>query len=215
MASTRRPTARLWLRHLRRALGLERNALSRPLDRARSRALLLGALGLTLAALAGTVTALVTLGSDQHQAKAAAFGRHHIDATVRTPAQRTGSGAAFSRTAYQAEAAWTYPAGQDHTGTIVLTRPAAPGATARIWVSDTGLLSSAPPSSTDIAVGAAGLGLFTLGGLSVLIAAGVGLRLRSLACVAAGEWQEAWARLEPTWTGRSSDLPGAPDSRLG
>ncbi|WP_405015794.1 hypothetical protein OHV05_00825 [Kitasatospora sp. NBC_00070] len=215
MSSTRRPTVRLPHRHLRRALGFERNGLSRPLDRARSRALLLGALGLALATLVGTAAALVELGSGQRRATAAAVGLHQVDAVVRTPARRADAGATLSRTGYRAEAAWTSPAGQDRSGTIVLTRPAAPGATTRIWVGDTGALATAPPSATDVAVGAGVAGLFTLGGLSVLVAAGLGLRLRSLDRAATDDWQQDWARLEPIWTGRSSDLPGTPDPRLG
>ncbi|MGW2402737.1 Rv1733c family protein [Kitasatospora sp. NPDC001664] len=215
MSATPRTAVRAWRHHLRRALGLEHNALCRSLDRARSRALLLGALGLAVAVLSGTAAALVELDSAQREATVAAAGLHRVDAVVLTTARRTGRGTTLSSAGYQAEAAWTDPSGQDRTGTIELTRPTKSGTTTRIWVSDTGRVSPAPASAADTAGQAVCVGLFTLGALSVLIASGLAVRLHRLARAAAAEWQNAWARLEPSWTGRSSGSPGTPDPRLG
>ncbi|MFI6444447.1 hypothetical protein [Kitasatospora sp. NPDC050543] len=208
MSHTPRPAVRPWRRHLRRALGAERNQLSRPLDRARSRALLLAALGLALAAALATTAALAELTSAQRQTAVTSAHLHHLDAVVLTPARRTPPSTAPGRVGHQAKASWTYPAGRLNTGTIGVARHTAPGTTVGIWVTDTGRLSAAPASSTDLAAGAAYVGLLTLGFLSVLIASALGLRLNRLARRAARGWQDSWTRLEPAWTGRSFRSPG-------
>lgn len=209
---TARPT-RSWCRHLLRALGEETNALSRPLDRARSRALLLAALGIALAALLGTGTALADLSSVHHRAAVTAAHLHRLQAVVLTPARQTAPAIGGGMPDYQAEAAWTYPPGQRRTGTVDLSWKAAPGSTTGIWVSDTGHLTDPPPSPTDVLADAIFLGLFTLGGLSVLIAAGLGARLRSLDRRAERAWQHSWAQLEPVWTGRAPRRPGSNDTQ--
>ncbi|WP_031074335.1 hypothetical protein [Streptomyces sp. NRRL WC-3742] len=141
MPSTSRPARSArpippWRGHLRRALGEEINELARPLDRARSRALLLAVLGIALAGL-------------------------------------LGAGAAFA------------------------------------------YLTAAPTSAAHVTGDAVCVGLLTLVGLSVLVAAGLGRRLDTLDRRADQAWQHSWARLEPDWSGRASRKPRTDDTQRG
>lgn len=216
MPSTRRTRpARTWRRHLRRALGTERNELTRPVDRARSRSLLLAALAVVLAALLGAASAWADLGSAERRAAAAAPHLHRLDAVLLTPARSTAGIADATADRYQATAAWTYPAGQHNTGTVGLARQARTGSTTGIWVDDTGQLATTPPSTADLVSDAVCVGLFVLGCLFVITVCGLGLRLTSLDRRADAAWQRAWAELEPVWTGRASRKPGNGDSRRG
>jgi len=189
--------------HLHRALGREVNPLIRPLDRARSRALLLAVLGIALAALCGAGAAFADFAAGRRQATVTAAHLHRVEAVVLTAARKSANAAIAGRTSYQADAAWTYPGDQRDTGTVGVSWNAAPGSTTGIWVGDGGRLAAAPPSTADLAGDAACLGVFTLGGLCVLIASGLGVRLNSLDRNADRQWQDSWARLEPVWSGRT------------
>jgi hypothetical protein len=206
---------RAWRRHLLRAIGEEINDLGRPVDLARSRALLLAALGLALAALLGAGVSVAEYTSAQRQARATAAHLHQVDAVLLAQARRTASATGPGRTDYRAEAAWTYPPGHDSTGTVEVTGKGDPGSSTRIWVSDQGRLAAGPPSTADITGDAVCLGLFTLGGLSVVLGAGLGRRLRTLDRRADRAWQRSWAQLEPVWSGRDARRPGVDDSRPG
>ncbi|MGW3043994.1 Rv1733c family protein [Kitasatospora sp. NPDC001159] len=216
MPSTRRTRPALpWRRHLRRALGTERNELARSVDRARSRSLVLAALAVTLAALLGAASAWAHLGSAERRAAAAAPHLHRLDAVLLTPARPAAGIFGATADRYQATAAWTYPAGQHNTGTVGLTRPARTGSTTDIWVGDTGQPATAPPSTANLVSDAVCVGLFVLGCLLVLTTCGLGLRMTSLDRQADAAWQHAWAELEPVWTGRAFRKPSNDDSRRG
>ncbi|GAA4990455.1 hypothetical protein [Kitasatospora paranensis] len=215
MPHTPHRAARAWRRHLRRALGAESSMLSRPVDRARSRALLLASLGLALAASMGAAAGSAALASEQRRAAAAAPHLHHLQAVALSGARRTSPATTLGTVAYQVEVDWTYPVGRFHTATVGVTRYTAPGGSADIWVTDTGLLSAAPTTTADIDAHAAGAGLLTFGGLSLLIGCGLGLRLRHLNRTATEDWQKSWARIEPVWTGRTMRGPGPGDHRAG
>ncbi|MER5635565.1 hypothetical protein ABT095_01245 [Kitasatospora sp. NPDC002227] len=207
---------RPWRRHLRRALGAERNDLARPLDRARSRALLVSALAVLAAALLGAASAWADLSSAERHASAAAPHVHRLDAVLLTPARpTTGSSSAALTSRYQADAAWTYPVGQRNVGTVKLAWQAGTGTTVGIWVGDAGKLVAAPPNSAGMVSDAVFGGLFVLGGLSALAGCGLGLRLNHLNRRADAAWQRAWAGQEPVWTGRAARKPGNGDSPLG
>ncbi|BFV60613.1 hypothetical protein KCMC57_up57170 [Kitasatospora sp. CMC57] len=204
---------RPWHRHLRRAVGVERNPLSRPLDRARSRALLAAVLGVALSVLLGTGTALADLRLAQHHSTATLSRLHHVEAVLLGPVRGVSAPHSFAPPSYQAQAAWTYPSGQPHTATVSLPGRATAGSTTPVWVDDAGTLAVPPPTGADTTADAICIGLFTLGCLSVLVATGLGLRLRTLDRRADRSWQRSWERLEPLWTGRAARKPGTTDPR--
>ncbi|MFJ3233650.1 hypothetical protein [Streptomyces sp. NPDC086787] len=202
-------------RHLRRALGAERNELARPTDRARSRALLFAALAVGLAALLGAASAWADFDSAQRRAAAAAPHLHRADAVLLTPplvATDANSGTAVR---YEATVAWTYPPERHHTGSVEVPQYASSGSIVRVWTGDTGQLSAAPPRTTRLLLDAMYFGLLVAGCLFVIVASGLGLRLGRLNRRADTVWQCSWAEVEPVWTGRVSRRHGNDDSRRG
>ncbi|MGW3040239.1 Rv1733c family protein [Kitasatospora sp. NPDC001159] len=197
--------ARSLRHHLRSACGSARNPLCRPLDRARSRALLLAALALVVAALAGTGVALTDLAAGQRGAALAAAHRHRLDAVLLAPAyQVAGLPDGITRARYQAFAEWTAPSGQRVSDTVDVDRPTSTGTVTRIWVNDDGRPAAAPPGAVDVTAHGAFLGLFVLAALAALTGALLGIRLRALDRRADRLWQHSWTRLEPLWTGRTA-----------
>ncbi|MEU8925389.1 DUF3592 domain-containing protein [Kitasatospora sp. NPDC048545] len=190
--------------HLRRALGRERNPLGRALDRARSRAVVLTALGIALAALlvAGAAVSHVTAG--QRQAAATAARLHRVEASVQGSVRKAEATVVGGKTVYRADAAWTYPGDQRNTGSIDVPRTAGPGATVAIRVDRNGRPAAAPRSTADLVFDAVCLGLLLFGLLSVLASAGLCVRLSALDRRADRAWTRSWARLEPVWSGRAS-----------
>ncbi|MFF2145795.1 hypothetical protein [Kitasatospora sp. NPDC058190] len=189
--------------HLRRALGLERNPLGRALDRARSRAVVLTALGIALAALLGTGAAVIHLADGRRQAEATAARLHRVEASVQGSVRKAESTVVGGKAVYRADAAWTYPGNQRNTGSIDVPRTTGPGAVVRIWVDQNGRPATAPPSTADLVADAVFLGLFLFGLLSVLASAGLCARLRALDHRADRAWTRSWARSEPVWSGRA------------
>ncbi|MCU7826446.1 hypothetical protein [Kitasatospora sp. DSM 101779] len=202
-------------RHLRRALGIEHNVLARPSDRCRSRSLVLAALAVVVAALLGAAAARTDLGSAQRRSAAAAPHLHRVDAVLLTPTRNSGGTADAVAGRYRAAATWTYPSGQQNTGTVQLARPTPTGATTTVWVGDSGQLAPAPPSTADLVSDAVFRGLLVFGCLSVLTACALGLRLTRLNRRADAAWQRAWAELEPVWSGRAARKPGSGEARRG
>ncbi|GAA4884463.1 Rv1733c family protein [Kitasatospora terrestris] len=204
---------RPWRRGLRRALGAERNELARPEDRARSRAGLLATIGTGLALVLGVTVAWSHFDSAEHRAAAASSRLHRLDALLLTATSTTADRTTAVAARYQAAATWTYPAGQQRTGTVNLSHRARAGSTVDVWADDTGRLTAAPPSTADLFSRAVIVGLLAIGLLFVLIASGLVLRLRSLDHRADTAWQRAWAELEPVWTGRAARQPGTDGPR--
>ncbi|MEE1786701.1 hypothetical protein PUR71_27925 [Streptomyces sp. SP17BM10] len=188
--------------HLHRAIGADDNPLSRPLDRKRSRALLLAVLGLVLAAVAGSGVSLAALASGQRAAAVTAAHRHRVSATLLAPAEQVAGLAGLSRVRFQATAAWTAPSGRPATGPVDVDRPLASGAVTRLWVDDDGHPAAAPPATADLVMDAVFLGLAGLAALGVLIGTALCIRLRRLDHWADRRWELSWARLEPVWSGR-------------
>ncbi|MFD9065432.1 hypothetical protein ACFVZ3_28370 [Kitasatospora purpeofusca] len=189
--------------HLRRALGRERNPLSRPLDRARSLALVLTALGVVLAALLGVGASAVRLTAEQQRTAVATAVLHHVEALVEGSVRKAEATVLGGRTAYRADASWNYPSGRSNTGVIDVPRNTEPGATVGIWVDRDGHVASTPPSTADLVADAVCVGLVLFGLLGVLAAAGLCARLGALDRRADRAWTRAWARLEPVWSGRA------------
>ncbi|WBP85328.1 Rv1733c family protein [Kitasatospora cathayae] len=189
--------------HLRRALGRERNPLGRALDRARSRAVVLTALGIALAALLGAGAAVTHLADGWRQAEATAARLHRVDALVQGSVRKAEATVVRGKAVYRADAAWTYPGNQRNTGSIDVPRTTGPGATVGIWVDQSGRPAAAPPSAADLVADAVFLGLFLFGLLGVLASAGLCARLSALDRRADRAWTRSWARLEPVWSGRA------------
>ncbi|MEU8511071.1 hypothetical protein AB0C76_05715 [Kitasatospora sp. NPDC048722] len=197
-------TARPLRHHLHRAVGTEHNPLVRPLDRARSRALLLAVLGLALAAVAGAGVSLAGLASGQHTAALTAAHRHRVDATLLSPSRQVAGLSGYSRVRFQAAATWAAPSGRTATGQVDVDRPMPSGAVSRVWVDDDGRPTPVPPTAADVVMDSVFLGLAVLAALAVLIGTGLCIRLRRLDHRADRRWQLSWARFEPVWSGRTA-----------
>ncbi|WP_035792177.1 Rv1733c family protein [Kitasatospora mediocidica] len=198
-------------RHLRAAVHPGANPLRRDIDRARGRGLLAAGFGLALSAGLATAAAFLTLHNDQAHALSESQRLHHVEATVLTPPQKArGSITGVASTGFQAEVAWTYPAGHSVTRAAPVTAQAAPGSTASIWVNRSGDLSAPPRGEADIVADSVLVGLGTLGILSVAGATLLGSQHRSLDRQADSLWQQGWARVEPLWSGRTRGASAEP-----
>lgn len=196
--------------HLRCALGGDLGPLCRPLDRARSRALLLLVLGLLAALLLGALPAVRgVLAADAraadrtarlHRIAAVVTGSVRPDAT--SPGHRFKGGDGVVVT-------WDYPAGYAVTARIDLPQAALQGGTVPVWVTDDGALADPPPSRLSLALLAVGTGtgLWLLTSAAVLAA--YGLRRQVIERRGGQRWASGWAAVEPHWSGR---LDGHPDS---
>ncbi|MGA5823779.1 hypothetical protein ACPC54_38710 [Kitasatospora sp. NPDC094028] len=190
-------------RHLRQALGKDRNPLGRSIDRSRSRALVLAVLGIGLAVFGGAGAAAADFAVPGHQASVTAARLHQVQAVVLTPARRR-SGADTRGRRYEAGAAWVSPTGQRTTGDVRVPGGTAPGSTVGIWIDDAGRAAAPPLGTAAVAADAVCLGLFVLTGLGVLAVAVLNIRLDVLDRRADLAWQRSWARTEPVWSGRAS-----------
>ncbi|MFJ7910689.1 hypothetical protein [Kitasatospora sp. NPDC096204] len=188
--------------HLRQAFRRDGNPLVRPIDRARSRALLSAALGIVLALPCCAAAATAGFVSLRHRDSVTATGPHDVQAVALTPAHRL-VGAGTGRARYEADAAWTSPDGRGATGTVAVPGGTVPGSTVGIRVDDAGLPVSAPPGAVRTAAEAACLGLLAFGGLAALVIAALGVRLTALDHRADRAWQHSWGLLEPLWSGRT------------
>ncbi|MER5639059.1 hypothetical protein ABT095_19090 [Kitasatospora sp. NPDC002227] len=210
MPSTPGAPHRPWRSHLHRALGRPTGALARPLDGSRSRALLLTVLGLAPALLLGGAVTVHELADAAHRARTATAHRHHLEAVLLTPAGHPPPAGHADTAVFTAEATWTYPPGQPHSGPVTVAASAATGSTARLWVDDNGDPAAAPPTTAGLAAEAVALGLFTFGGLAALLALALHTRLHALDRRADRAWQRAWASYEPLWSSRGRGPSGSP-----
>ncbi|MFD7829924.1 hypothetical protein [Kitasatospora sp. NPDC059803] len=198
-------------RRLRRAFGARHEPLVRPVDRARARAWLLSAFGALLALAFATGSSLLAYHATAPQADSDRLRLHKVDAVVLTlPDHGTGTGtgaggrfgAGYS-TRVDAEASWTYPDGQPHTGTVQAPRTAVTGTVVPVWVDPVGALSSPPTNRAAVAVSAVCTGAGALLALLALLTLALRLRLHVLDRRADEAWTQGWARLEPLWSGRA------------
>ncbi|MFF7455601.1 hypothetical protein [Kitasatospora sp. NPDC008115] len=200
-------------RHLRRALRRRRSVqrdepLSRPVDRARSRAWLIAGLALVVG-LAGVVAAAVLGYRAAGRTAEAERGRlHRTEALVldKAPVEEPGvgrwSGGHQKRT--DTSVAWTSPDGLARTGTVEAPRSTVTGATVVLWLDENGLPATAPATPVGLAVGAVCTGLAGTATLTALLGGVLALRLRVLDRRAERAWERSWARWEPRWSGRTS-----------
>ncbi|MFH9352838.1 hypothetical protein [Kitasatospora sp. NPDC017646] len=188
--------------HLRQSFRRDGNPLVRPIDRSRSRALLLTALGIGLALLCSAGAATADFASVRHRDSVTATRLHGVQAVALTPAQRRIE-AGTGRTRYEADAAWTSPDGHNTTGTVAVPGNTVAGSAVGVQVDDTGRPVPSPPGTIHTAAEAAGLGLLIFGGLAALLIAGLNIRLMVLDHRADQVWQHSWVLFEPLWSGRT------------
>ncbi|MFJ3219991.1 hypothetical protein ACIPLC_29255 [Kitasatospora sp. NPDC086801] len=194
-------------RRLRRAFGTQHEPLVRPVDRARARAWLLASLGALLSLALATGSALLAYHSTAPQADSDRLRLHKVDAVVLTlPDHGSDTGGRFSGgygSRVDAEASWTSPDGQSHTGTVQAPRTATTGTVVPVWVDPAGALSSPPTNRAAVAVSAVCTGAGVLLSLLALLTLALRLRLNALDRRTDEAWTRGWARLEPLWSGRA------------
>lgn len=167
--------------------------------------------GMALAALVGAGATAAGYATSHPQALSATSRLHRVNAVTLAPPQGTDLTVA-GRTMYEADAYWSWPGDQHHTGSIAVPRRTSPGSTVSTWVDDRGRPVAASPSATDTAVNALLIGRFAFCGLTVLVASGLTARLAVLDRRACDSWQSSWALYEsgvalPHRASRPADRP--------
>ncbi|MFE5582740.1 hypothetical protein [Kitasatospora sp. NPDC056531] len=212
MRSTPRPARPASLprrtgRQLRRAFGARHEPLARPLDRARARAWLLVIVGGLVAVAVSVLGALLLYRSTAPQATVERVRLHRVDAVVAVlPDHGAATGSRFAggySSRIEVEAAWNYPEGTAHTGTVEAPRAAVAGSVVPIWVDPAGNPTTPPANRASLAVSAACTGAGALLALLALLTLALRLRLNALDRRAETAWTTSWARLEPLWSGRA------------
>ncbi|MFD9127272.1 hypothetical protein [Kitasatospora sp. NPDC059571] len=198
--------------HVRLAVGAGGGPLCRPVDRARSRALVGVWLVMVLASVGAVAAAVLVFRSSQAGAVRAAARLHQVSAVVRsTPQQADFSASGASAGGYRATATWTFPPGHTVTDQAPVPSTAVPGSTVPVWVDGTGQPATAPRSTADMVATA---GFIALGGWSaaaLTCSVVYGVRRSRLEHRAEDAWQADWELVEPGWTGRAGGRPGAGD----
>ncbi|WP_405021662.1 hypothetical protein OHV05_36575 (plasmid) [Kitasatospora sp. NBC_00070] len=199
-----------WLRLLR-APSPGRNALYRPVDRARHRLtlLLLGLLALAVAA--SVATAAVVLRSAHAEAQAAAAHLRPVAAVVLSapeappgPAVSPGPVPGHGR----AQVSWTALSGRPVTALVFVAIGTQPGATIGLWVNDADVPTHAPRTDAELRIGAFTVGVGVMIGLSLFLAALHMVAAHHLQHHAEALWEAEWERVEPWWSGRTPGPPG-------
>ncbi|MFD8788444.1 hypothetical protein [Kitasatospora sp. NPDC059599] len=212
MSSAPRPTRPASLprrtgRQLRRALGARHEPLVRPLDRSRARAWLLAAFGAVLTVALSVVGALLLYRGAAPQAAAERTRLQRVDAVVRgVPDRGAATGGRFAggyRNRTDVDVAWTAPDGTPRSGIVQAPDAATAGGRVPIWIDRAGNASAPPVDRAALAVSAACTGIGTLLTLLALVVLVLRLRLHALDRRAESAWADAWARLEPRWSGRA------------
>ncbi|MGW4895576.1 Rv1733c family protein [Kitasatospora sp. NPDC004240] len=196
----RHPVPRTSLRrHVRRAAGRDPNPLCRPVDRARSRALVVLALAVTAAISVAVGAGLLVLRGQTHAAQQVARHRHAVTAVTTGPAQPDDLRAGGTQA--HAQARWSYPTGPGG-GRIPVPEGTVPGTDVPIHVDDAGNPASPPRTTEQIASDAVLVVLGTATALVLGAEGGFALRRHVLGRRAEAGWEAAWGRVEPEWSGR-------------
>jgi hypothetical protein len=193
-------------RQLCRALGVDSNALCRPIDQARS--LLACAVGVLIAgAVAGAwLTALLALHGVLATTAQQRPHRHLVPA-VTVSSSNTDAGADNGNTISQAQATWTYPTGHPHTAPIDVPENTRAGARVTTWVDDSGSATTGPGSNASAVSDAVLAGILVLAGEAGAVALVSHAARHAIDRWADRAWDDDWARVEPGWSGRSGRRP--------
>jgi hypothetical protein len=199
-----------------RRLGLDRNPLRRTSDRVEAWATVLVLVVLVAVApgaawLAGRAQYTAGLRAERTQRDQ----RSLVEATVLqdaapgagvgapdpsrlTSAVRTSS--AYSRVSRPAR--WVGPDGAEHRGAVTVRPPGEAGTRVWVWVDGAGRLTEKPRQRFETVADAIGVATLTAMGLAVLLAVARYLLRRLLDARRLAQWEEAWWRYEPRWSGR-------------
>jgi hypothetical protein len=190
-----------WLARLLRGRRLDRNPLRRGSDRAET--FVIG--GLLAAFLAAAPFAAHAAGAWGHdaaarQAQAQRASLAQVTATL-LRASPVLSGYA-STSGFAVEARWRAPDGPVRTGELFVTADVAASHRTRIWVDQTGRLTS-PPLSGDQMSGRAQLAAgVAVGGLAVVLAIAGWLVRRAFDRRRLSGWDAGWLANGPRWSPR-------------
>ncbi|MEV0189608.1 hypothetical protein AB0I39_13860 [Kitasatospora purpeofusca] len=184
---------------VRRASGLDRNPLCRPVDRTRSRMALALPLVLALLVAVGAVVAVLVFRVETQAEQRTASHRHAVTATTVGPAVTDDSRAGGTRA--HAPARWVYPVGPGN-GAVQVSLGTPVGSTVAIHLDDSGLPAAGARTTGAVLSDAALLGTGTAVGLVSLALTGHAVHAHSLDRRAERSWEPDWERVEPGWSQR-------------
>ncbi|MFD5509055.1 hypothetical protein ACFWIB_14935 [Streptomyces sp. NPDC127051] len=194
-----------------RTKGTGANPLRRDADRTRTRMHAVFALTCLLAVIAGFVLGRAAWTDGHRTAENIARHRHTVTATTVGETTYRAGDQPSSRPVAVATATWHYPSQRPHTETVPVPAGTRKGDTVRLWVDGNGAAAAAPPSRTDTALNAVGIGTGALTGIVLAGGALVAVRLRIVDARSARSWESEWAGVEPLWSGRLHPGQGAGD----
>lgn len=195
----------------RRTKGTGANPLRRDADRTRTRMRAAFALTCLLAVIAGFTLGRSAWTDGHRTAENIARHRHTVTATTVGETTYRAGELPSSRPVTVATATWHYPSQRPHTATVPVPAGTRHGDTVRLWVDGNGTAAAAPPSRSDIALNAVGIGTGALAGIVLVGGALVAVRLRIVDARSARSWESEWADIEPRWSGRLRPGQGAGD----
>jgi hypothetical protein len=193
------------LSHAARSLGLRHNALRRRVDVVEAWLLVALVVALAVACpLLGVYAGSRTYASEERGARVAAQGISRTDAVLLEDTASYTPAANFSATVDQilVKARWTGPDAIVHEGRITPTESGRAGAVVPVWVDRGGNAVIPPLTHEQVTEKAVGIGTSAVFGLAVLL---TGLWLFARHAIhrrRMSYWHQAWAAVEPQWSGR-------------
>lgn len=198
-------TLKRWVAALARRMGLEASPLRRGCDRAEAWV----RLGLVLVFLIASPLAAIGLGhltndTSIRAARAEAASEYHISAMLLHKVSRTSDDPIYSAAELAlAQATWTAPDGQHHTGEVPAPLGSRAGRRVSIWVNRIGQLVYPPIGGGQIASRVIAVVALTPAILAVILLAVAALTRRLLDRRRLAGWATEWSAVEPLWTKRT------------
>lgn len=199
---------------LLRRIGLDRNPLRRSIDRVEAWIVVVIVVAFLLvvpatAWLAGRTAYTAGLHAEQierlhrYRVHAVLLADAGSDTVTDAPVRGAAPTRAGTTTGVRTPARWTSADGGEHRGVILADERARAGQWVAVWTDARGDLTDPPQQRVQTWVNSIAAG--SLAGVGALCLAGA-LRLivrRTLDARRMAQWEEAWWRFEPRWTGRS------------
>jgi hypothetical protein len=157
---------------------------------------LLTAVPISLAVVTGTYAQVGAMATAQ------AADRHRVTARLLEDVPTTAGEAWSSPDLDRATAVWTDPAGLEHRVAVSVPSGTTAGSTISLWIDRDGNRTTRPLSDGDVAGEAAGRGIVTFAGLSVIAWGAYRSFRRLLDRNRSCRWAAEWAVIEPVWTGK-------------
>jgi hypothetical protein len=199
-----------------RRFGLDQNPLRRPIDRLETWIMIVLVLALVLAtpgaawrtgraAYAAGVNSEIRERASRVPTEAVVIA----DSGTRSVAETHSDHAVFPARAVsgtarvRATVRWTTADGVSHTGPVMVGARSRPGDRVQVWTDGRGNLADPPQQRIQTTVDATAVAALSATGVISLVAL---LRLivrRTLDARRMAQWEAAWWRFEPRWTGRS------------